>query len=278
VIRSGPCASPHARTAPFPCRYPGLFLTCYYFALKWCAHEPVFQVSLHLSVRPPCYSGACPRAGGFFSLPCNRHLLSIVQPYFPAVAAALLEHLAPGSVRQPSLPSDAPSAPSSGAQVQSLDTAGQTTQAQLKAADSALLAAQQAAAAASAAAAALVAAQAGAAQQLPLAQQPLASPPHQQPELMLARSPEASVHPGDSDASIQEAAAAAATPARPHSSGSRPARSERPPPGLQYEPSLPEHDMPPVDVVDTDGGRVALFPQRPEAPVCEFYMKTGHCR
>ena len=34
----------------------------------------------------------------------------------------------------------------------------------------------------------------------------------------------------------------------------------------------------PVDVVETDGGRVALFPQRPEAPVCEFYMKTGHCR
>lgn len=34
-----------------------------------------------------------------------------------------------------------------------------------------------------------------------------------------------------------------------------------------------------VDVVeDGAGGKVAVFPQRPEAPVCEFYMRTGHCR
>jgi hypothetical protein len=26
------------------CRYPGLLTTCFYFALKWCSHEPAFQV------------------------------------------------------------------------------------------------------------------------------------------------------------------------------------------------------------------------------------------
>lgn len=54
------------------CRCPGLLLTCYYFALKWCSHEPVLQ------------------------------------PYFPPQAAQLLEHMAPRSVLEPPAPSPEP--------------------------------------------------------------------------------------------------------------------------------------------------------------------------
>lgn len=175
---------------------------------------------------------------------CLHHITTVfpsVQPYFPGAAAALLEHMAPSAVRQPCLLVEAPPAVSSGEHVQSLEAAGQATQEQLKAADSALLAAQQAAAAAAAAAAALVAAQAGAPQQQLPPQQPLTSPSHQQPlEVPVARSPEATLHPSDSDARMQQRAAL-----RPPSSGARPSKSERPPPGLQVEPSLPDHDMPP---------------------------------
>lgn len=183
-----------------------------------------------------CCSPRCSRPSGD-TISCA---FPPVQPYFPGAAAALLAHMAPSSVRQPCLPVEAPPAVSSSEQVQSLDAAGQATQEQLKAADSALLAAQQAAAAAAAAAAALVAAQAGAPQQLP-PQQPLTSPSHQQPvQVPLARSPEATMHLSDLDARMQQH-----TALRPPSSGARPGRSERPPPGLQVEPSLPDHDMPP---------------------------------
>lgn len=171
-----------------------------------------------------------------------------LQPYFPDVAAALLEHMAPSSVRQPRLPGDAQAAASSNGQVQSSDAVGQATEAHLKAADSALLAAQQAAAAASAAAAALFAAQAGAAQQPqtpqqpPPAQQPLASPPHQQlAEMPVARSPAVTLRPSDPGSSMQQQAVSPAL-ARPTSADVRPAK---PPPGLQLEPSLPDRDMPP---------------------------------
>lgn len=37
------------------CRFPGLLTTCFYFALKWCSHEPSFQV------RPICL--CCAAAG-----------------------------------------------------------------------------------------------------------------------------------------------------------------------------------------------------------------------
>ena len=36
---------------------------------------------------------------------------------------------------------------------------------------------------------------------------------------------------------------------------------------------------PPVAIVpDGLGGTVALFPRRPGAPLCEFYVRSGHCR
>lgn len=40
--RVGPL--PDGFLAYFASRYPGLLMTCYYFALRWCAQEPVFQV------------------------------------------------------------------------------------------------------------------------------------------------------------------------------------------------------------------------------------------
>lgn len=241
VMCSLPCCA--------PCRYPGLLLACYYFALKWCAHEPVFQVKHGDAVRTAVLLPLHLRSILCYSSAANNQCLSPhVQPYYPDAAAALLEHLAPNSVRQPCLPGDAPLAASSIGQVQPLaaanGTSSQGTQAQLKAADSALLAAQQAAAAAAAAAAALVASQAGAAEQPLPAQQPTASPPPPRPaELQLARSPQGSLQVGGSEASMQQQAGTALL-ARP-SSGARPVKSERPPPGLQYEPSLPDRDMPP---------------------------------
>lgn len=35
---------------------------------------------------------------------------------------------------------------------------------------------------------------------------------------------------------------------------------------------------PAVSIVEDELGRMALFPQRPGQPICDFYQKTGHCR
>ncbi|KAI3434469.1 hypothetical protein D9Q98_002546 [Chlorella vulgaris] len=218
---------PSGFLAYFTSRCPGLLLTCYYFALKWCSHEPVLQ------------------------------------PYFPPQAAQLLEHMAPRSVLEPPAPSPEP-----------LGSTGAAMQ--LSAADAALLAARQASLLASAAAAAFASQPA-----LDVAgvldddeQQPLSLP--QQPSEM---------GPGSQDT--------VGNGSRP-SSGNRHAghtplqlgtpnpgrllKGVRLPPALLLEPSLPEHDIAPVSIVEDELGRMALFPQRPGQPICDFYQKTGHCR
>ena len=44
----------------FAGRYPGLLMTCYYFALRWCAHEHVFQARVTLR-QPARHRPAAPR-------------------------------------------------------------------------------------------------------------------------------------------------------------------------------------------------------------------------
>ena len=41
---------PDGFLAYFAGRYPGLLMTCYFFSLKWCSQEPVFQVGRCSSV------------------------------------------------------------------------------------------------------------------------------------------------------------------------------------------------------------------------------------
>jgi serine/threonine-protein kinase/endoribonuclease IRE1 len=33
-----------------------------------------------------------------------------------------------------------------------------------------------------------------------------------------------------------------------------------------------------VGMVHDENGSMALFPERPGQPICDFYQKTGHCR
>ncbi|KAL4433623.1 hypothetical protein ABPG75_000064 [Micractinium tetrahymenae] len=196
---------PDGFLAYFAGRYPGLLMTCYYFALKWCAQEPVFQ------------------------------------PYFPPEAARLLDTLAPPAVRQPQLPASSPEPALPGSRPTSAGGAeAEPALPQLQAADAALQAAREAAAAALAASIAMqgfAAApdddgqQQGQQQQQQQQQQSLQG--EQQAEQQHLQTPQQQQHQQQQHV------------------GSPPARSQ---------------------------GTVALFPQRPDQPVCDFFQKTGHCR
>lgn len=246
----------------FAGRYPGLLMTCYYFTLKWCSSDPVFQ------------------------------------PYFSESSARLLELMAPAAVQQPLLLAVASSTQQA---EEAVDMAAEHTD-QLQAADSALRAAREAAAAARVASAALEAlvpmAGLQQAQQPPASQQQTQQalrPSLQQTQQQLEQqfgSPQGHtwgllrdlgvpVSVPSTLTTVAAAEATVATPAAvalPPNFGALRLPRHRTSPGLVMEPSLPEQDLAPVGVVHDGSCSMALFPVRPGQPVCDFFQKTGHCK